>query len=61
MPGICYKKGSERGLWFEIKSIEEIIAIKKDLGKDTSFEKRLLRSYKKYSETEYAKRASLQS
>ena len=54
MSGICYRKGHERGLWFEIKCIEECIAIRKELGKDVSFEKKILQSYKKYSEKDYA-------
>lgn len=52
--GVCHRKGQERGLWFEIKCIEETIALREKLGKDTSFEKSLLKSYKKYSERDYA-------
>ena len=56
MAGICYRKGYERGLWYEIQSIAETIEIKKKLGKDTSFEKGLLKAYRKYSEKDYRNR-----
>ena len=54
MAGICYAKNRERGLWFEIKCLEENIALKERMGKDTSFEKSILKSYRQYSEREYA-------
>lgn len=52
---VCYKKGREQGLWYEIKCIEETIKIKKQLGKDASFEKGILRAYKKLTEKDYQK------
>lgn len=55
MAGICYRKGYEKGLWYEIQSITETIEIKRQLGKDASFEKGLLKAYKKYSEEDYRK------
>ena len=39
-----------RGLKFEIKCVEETIAIKKRLGKDASFEKGLVKEWKRYLE-----------
>lgn len=54
MMGICKRKGNERGLWYEIKCLEENIALKKTLGKDVRFEESLLRSYRKSSEKDYA-------
>lgn len=54
MGGICYQKGKEQGLYYEIKCLEDVIAIKKKLGKDATFEKGLLKSYRKYSERDYA-------
>lgn len=54
MSAPCYQKGKERGLWFEIKCIEENIATREKLGKDTSFEKPLLKSFKRHSERDYA-------
>ncbi|GAG55290.1 unnamed protein product [marine sediment metagenome] len=51
----CYKKGKEQGLWYEIKCLEETIKIKKQLDKDASFEKGILRAYKKLTEKDYQK------
>ena len=44
----CHRKGHETGLWFQIQTVEEIIAIKEKKGEDVSFEKRILRSWKKH-------------
>jgi len=49
---VCYSKGSEKGLYYEIKTVEDVIANKK--GKDCSFEKSLLRSWRKYTEADYS-------
>ena len=57
MGGICYHKGLEKGLWFEIKCLEDIVASKKKQGKDASFEKGILKAYKKLTEREYNQRA----
>ena len=35
----CYVKGRENGLWFQIKSLEDNIALKESMGKDATFEK----------------------
>ena len=49
----CYRKGFERGLWFELKAITEVIAAKKARGEDASFERELLKAYRKCTETDY--------
>lgn len=54
MAGICYQKGKERGLWYEIKCIEDVVANKKARGDNAPFEKRLLKSYGQYSEADYS-------
>jgi len=45
---ICYQKGRERGPWFEIKCVREIIISKEAKGKDVSFERELLKSWSRY-------------
>ena len=45
---VCYRKGYERGPWYEIKCIKEIIVNKKARGEDAKFEESLLRSWSKY-------------
>ena len=45
---VCHQKGKERGPWFEIKSIKEVIVNKEAKGEDASFERGLLKSYSKY-------------
>ena len=54
MGGICYKRYNERGLFFEIKCIEDVIAGKRKRKIDANFEKKLLEFYKKYSEVDYS-------
>ncbi len=54
MGGICYKRYAEKGLWFEIQSIIKTIAIKEKQGKDASFEKGILKCYKKLTEEDYS-------
>jgi len=53
MSGVCYKKGSERGLWYEIQCIQEVIDSKTSRDEDCTLEKKLLKSYKKYTEVDY--------
>jgi len=42
------RKQTGKGLAFEIKCLEESIAIKEKMGKDTKFERELLKSWKKF-------------
>ena len=56
MGGVCYRKGLERGLWFLIKCVEDVIASKKKRHLNTRLEEELLKSYKKFTEEEYAER-----
>ena len=58
---ICKAKGREVGLWYEIKIIEDIIKSKESRGEDVSFEKRILKSHRKYSEKDYAVKPILQA
>lgn len=51
MPADCHRKHHETGLWFQIQSLEEIIATKEKKGEDVSFEKSLLRSWRKHQNT----------
>ena len=53
MGGICYKRYTEKGLWFEIQSIQKTIAIKEKQGKEASVEKGILKAYKKLTEEDY--------
>lgn len=43
----CYREGYERGLWYEIKCIAETIKGMESRGEDASFEKGILRAFKK--------------
>ena len=52
---VCHKKGDERGLWFERQHLEEVIKNKTERGKDCRFEKALLKSWVKWTETEYSR------
>ena len=56
MAGICKIRGKERGLRFEIKALEEIIARNTAPQKDLDYAKVLLKSYQKFSEKDYAAR-----
>ncbi len=47
MPQNSHRKHHETGLWYQIKTVEEIIAIKEKKGEDVKFEKSLLRSWRK--------------
>ena len=42
--------GSETSLRFQIQELEKIIAIKEKQGENTKFERRLLKSWRKYAE-----------
>ena len=46
-------KYKEQGIWFEVKCLQDLIKSKDSKGKDTSFEKGLLKAWKK--DLEYAK------
>ena len=48
MGGACHHKGRERGPWYEIKCVREVIFEKEANGEDTSFERGLLKDWKKY-------------
>ena len=52
---VCYQKNKEKGLWFEIKCLEELIASMAVPEKEKVFAKKLLRSYKKYAEADHQK------
>lgn len=51
---ICYQKGRERGPWYEIKTVVDIIILKEANGKDATFERKLLKSWAKYQGYESA-------
>jgi len=59
MGGVCYKEGSERGLWYEIQCIQEVIDSKTSRNENCDFEQKLLKSYKKYTEADYKNRQLL--
>ena len=41
----CHQKGRERGRWYEIKCIKEVIINKEARGEDATFERGLLRAW----------------
>jgi len=45
---VCYRKGYEKGPYFEIKCVQDIIVSKEAKGEDATFERRLLESWSKY-------------
>ena len=51
MPQNSHRKYHETGLWYQIKTVEEIIASKERKGEDVKFEKSILRSWKKHQNT----------
>ena len=51
---LCYKKGQEVGLWYEILCLENVITNKRKRGADCKFEKELLKSYSKFTEAQYS-------
>ena len=54
---ISHQKGKERGPWFEIQCVREIIISKEAKGEDTSFERKLLKSWGRYKGWESARKA----
>jgi len=40
--------GKEKGAWYEIKTVADNIRLKESLGKDSSFERGLLKSWSTY-------------
>ena len=54
MGGICHLKGKERGNWFEIKCVKEVVTNKEARGEDASFERCLLKSWSRYEGWESA-------
>jgi len=59
MTPVCYKKGREQGLWYEIQCLEKLIASPTIDKEEKKFAKTLLRSWKKYSEKDYTTRSAL--
>ena len=59
--GESRKKGKERGLWYEIACLEDVIEAKEKSGQDASFEKELLEAYKKSKPEDYHKMLDGQS
>jgi hypothetical protein len=57
MSGECHQEGKERGKCFEIKCVKDVIIAKESQGKDSSFERSLLKSWSKYPGWEPAKDA----
>jgi len=55
--GNCYRKGYERGPWFEIKSMADIIKTKETNGHDATYERSLLKSWADYEGYEKSKEA----
>lgn len=45
---VCRQKGRERGPWFEIECVKEVIISKEAKGQDVAFERNLLRAWAKY-------------
>jgi len=54
---VCYQKGRERGPWFEIQCIQNLIASKEAKGLDATFERKLLKSWSKFPCYEEAREA----
>ena len=55
MGGISKAKGKQRGAYYEIQSVADIIRIKEADGKDASFERDLLKHWAKHPSYECAK------
>lgn len=53
----CFRKGFERGPWYEIKCEVDIIKSKEAKGQDASFERDLLKAWSGYEGYEGAKQA----
>ena len=48
MGGNCHQKGKERGSWYEIKCVKDIIISKEAKNQDASMERNLLKSWANY-------------
>jgi len=57
MSGICKTKGKEKGAWFEVNSIANIIIAKEAKGQDAEFERSLLIAWAKHPDYKMAKEA----
>lgn len=55
--GSSYKKHEERGAWFEIKCIKDVILSREARGEEAFFERDLLKSWSKYKGYETAQDA----
>lgn len=55
MGGIAKAKGKQRGAYYEIQVVADIIRIKEANGENTSFERELLKQWPKYPGYESAK------
>lgn len=44
----CHQKGREKGRWFEIESVKQVIINKEARGEDATFERNLLKEWAKY-------------
>ena len=53
----CKTKGKEQGIWFEIKSVADIIKLKESKCEDATFERELLKSWSSHKGYEGAKQA----
>lgn len=58
---VCYKRGRERGPWYEINCVRETIVNKEARGEDASFERGLLKSWSKFPGWKDAKKPLPQS
>jgi len=54
---VCRQRGKERGPWYDIQSVADVIKSKEARGADASFERGLLKSWQKYEGYEGAKEA----
>ena len=61
MTGVCYRKNHERGLWFEIQTLEDRANALERRGEDASFERELIEEYKKYRPEDYDDMLDMQS
>jgi len=52
---ISHKKGEEKGAWFQIKCVKDIVRDKEARGEDASFERKLLKSWATYEGWEDAR------
>ena len=55
-----HKKGEEKGNWYQIKSVKEVIANKEMRGESVKFERELLRSWSRYKGYEEAKQSLIE-